>query len=442
MIKVAVVGAGKMGLPLAAQFARRGADVTACDRNLAVVDAINAGRCPIDEPGIEAIVEDTVARGVLRATEDTAAAAAEAEVIVVIVPALLTNEMDIDTSLLVAASRAVAEGLQRGAMVSCETTLPVGGMRRFIIPALERRGLRAGVDFDAVFSPERVKSQRVLKHLEDNAKVVGGITPAAAERGTDFYARYLGAPVVNVGSLEAAEMVKVAGMVYRDVNIALANELAGYAQAVGLDLPSLLPAINSDGEAHLLAPGIGVGGHCTPVYPYFMIRDAERLDVPFGLAARAREVNDGGAARALDTLEASFGPIAGLRVAVLGLGFRPQVKETACATAFLVDAELRSRGATSVVVDPLFTHDEIRACGLTPGTLDGGDIDVAVLCTAHEAFAGPDWEKLHGLGLRAVVDGRNAWPAEEIRRAGLHYQGVGRPLAPASRPVALTNQWR
>ncbi|HLI57300.1 MAG TPA: NAD(P)-binding domain-containing protein, partial [Actinomycetota bacterium] len=177
MVKVAVVGAGKMGLPLAAQFASRGADVTACDRNPAVVEAINVGESPVDEPGVPAMVTAAVARGVLRATTNTAEAAREAEVIVVIVPALLTREPDIDTSLLVSASRDIARGLQLGSLVSYETTLPVGGTRRFLLPALERSGLQAGVDFDLVFSPERVKSQRVLAHLERNAKIVGGITP-------------------------------------------------------------------------------------------------------------------------------------------------------------------------------------------------------------------------------------------------------------------------
>src|SRR5262249_26575546 len=156
------------------------------------------------------------------ATTETADAVATSEVVVVIVPAVLTPERDVDTSVLEAATREIARGLRPGTLVSYETTMPVGGTRRFLLPALEESGLTAGEQFDLPFSPERVKSQQLLDHLTRNPKVVGGLTPAAAERAAAFYRTYLGAPVVNVGSLEAAEMVKLAGMVYRDVNIALA----------------------------------------------------------------------------------------------------------------------------------------------------------------------------------------------------------------------------
>src|SRR5262249_40207669 len=154
---------------------------------------------------------------------------------------------------------------------------------------------------------ERVKSLLVFAHLTKNPKVVGGLTPAAAERAEAFYREYLGAPVRNVGSLEAAELVKLAGMVYRDVNIALSNELARYAEAAGLDFYPVREAANTDGEAALLMPGIGVGGHCTPVYPYFLIRDGERRGIPTPLAHFSRQINDGQCAHQLDRLERAAG---------------------------------------------------------------------------------------------------------------------------------------
>ncbi len=136
-------------------------------------------------------------------------------------------------------------------MVSYETTLPIGGTRA-LLPILESGGLRGGRDFDLVFSPERVKSQLVIQRLTKNPKIVGGLTPEAAARAAAFYGEHLGAPVINVGALETAEMVKLAGMVYRDVNIALANELARYCEAAGIDFPTVVQAANNDGEANLL----------------------------------------------------------------------------------------------------------------------------------------------------------------------------------------------
>ena len=178
-MNVAVVGAGKMGLPLACVFARNGADVVACDIKQDVVDAINAGRCPIDEPGVPEILAAQAAEGRLRATTDTAGAAAHSDVVVVIVPVMLTPERTADLRAIESVTRQIAKGMRRGALVSYETTLPVGGTRR-LLALLEAGGLRGGQDFDLVFSPERVKSQRVIERLTENPKIVGGLTPAGA----------------------------------------------------------------------------------------------------------------------------------------------------------------------------------------------------------------------------------------------------------------------
>ncbi|MBI2833253.1 MAG: nucleotide sugar dehydrogenase [Acidobacteria bacterium] len=431
-MRVAVVGAGKMGLPLACQLARRGALVTACDINPSIVDAINRGECPIDEPGMPPLVGALVADGRLRATTDTAAAAGAADVIVVIVPALLTEDRDVDASALESASRHIAATLRPGALVAYETTLPVGGTRSRLVPVLETSGFRAGMDFDVVFSPERVKSGTVLDQLEKNPKVVGGITPASAARGARFYEQYLGAPVVDVGSLEAAEMVKVAGMVYRDVNIALANELARYAAGAGVDLPSLIDVVNTDGEAALLQPGVGVGGHCTPVYPWFLIRDAERRHLPATLAARARRINDDQPSHVVDALERTSGPVRGRRVLVLGLAFRPQVREHVLSPAFALRDELVARGAEVLVDDPLYSADEIRAHGFEAVSLESATLPpLLILNTAHDRFRQIDFNELRRRGVEVVVDGRNLWDPASVHRAGLTYVGIGRPGPPA-----------
>jgi nucleotide sugar dehydrogenase len=419
-----------MGLPLACQFAHRGAQVTACDVNPERIEAVRHGRCPIEEPGVPELLASVVRAGRLAASVDTAEAAGASDVVVVIVPALLTPERDIDASALQQASTEIARSLRPGTLVSYETTMPVGGTRRLLLPVLEGSGLRAGREFDLVFSPERVKSGDVLRNLARRPKVVGGHTASAADRAVEFYRRYLGAPVIDVGSLEAAEMVKLAGMVYRDVNIALANELASYCESVGVDLTALIDAINTDGEAALHQPGIGVGGHCTPVYPHFLIRDAARRGVEARLATRSREVNDGQSRHALERLERALGTLAGLRVLILGLGFRPQVKEHAFSTAFRLRDELTERGARVSLHDPLYGANEIEVHGFAPGDLEDDPApEVVILNTAHEGYAEIDFSRLAKRGLRAVVDGRNAWEPAAVSAAGLVYLGVGRPAS-------------
>jgi len=418
-MNVTVVGGGKMGLPLACVFASRGANVSVCDVDAAKVQSINAGVCPFHEPGVDELLAEGVRSGRLVATTDTGAAIASSEVVVVIVPVMLSDSKEADLSMIDDVARIASSNLKPGSMISFETTLPVGGTRR-LGHIIDKGGMRAGVDYDLVFSPERVKSLLVLKHLFDNPKIVGGITPASAARGAEFYSKYLGAPVINVGTLEAAELVKLAGMIYRDVNIALANELATFAECIGIDFETVRAAANTDGEANLLLPGIGVGGHCTPVYPYFLISEARSRGIAVELAELGRKINNAQPRKILNKL----GDVSGKRCVVLGVSFRPQVKESAYSPVFALASELEMRGALVTVHDPLYTEDEIRRLGLVPGEIDGNEI--IILNTAHDAYLNLDFADLAKKGLKCVVDGRNVWSVDAVVAAGVRYIGVGR----------------
>ncbi len=428
---VSVVGAGKMGLPLACHFAARGARVHACDVNAELVAAINSGTCPIDEPGVPELLAAAVAGGALTATTDTGTAVAESDAVVVIVPALLTDDLHADLSILESVTRQIAAAMQPGLLVSYETTVPVGTTRNRFLPILEEGGRRVGEDFHLAFSPERVRSGHVLEFLDVTPKVVGGADADSEKRAEAFYREMLGAPVLPAGSLETAEFVKLAGMIYRDVNIALANELARYADAVGVDYLDAAPIANTNGVAHLLTPGIGVGGHCTPVYPYFLIHDAREQSIGSALATAARRVNDGQAGYVVAGLDRALGGLTGTRILILGLAFRPGVKEHLFSPAFLVRDELSRRGADVLLHDPLYDDAEIRAHGFTPAPLDAPGVDAVVLVTAHAQYADLDPAVLAGRGVRAVADGRGAWAPEVVTAAGMRYVGVGRGAAPS-----------
>jgi nucleotide sugar dehydrogenase len=427
-MNVAVIGAGKMGLPLASHLAFRGASVLACDVNPAIVGSINRGECPIDEPGVPKLMAAMVSEGRLRATSDTVAAVQQSDVVIVIVPALLTSDRHVDLSILESVAHQIASGIHKGLLVSFETTLPVGATRNSLRPLLEANGARAGEDFFLAFSPERVKSQMALERLKETPKVVGGINAESAKRAEAFYAKYLGAPILNVGTLEAAEMVKLAGMIYRDVNIALVNEMTRYASAHAVDMKQVIEAANTDGEAYLLRPGIGVGGHCTPIYPYFMIHDANRRGIPITLAERSRQINDEQPDYSITQLEASWESLSKRRVLIMGLGFRPQVKEHICSPAFLIKEALARRGSTITLHDPLYSASEVRAHGFTPGGwTDEPTPEVLIGNTAHSHYKDLDFSALAARGVRAVLDGCGCWDPGSVRKHGIFYLGIGRP---------------
>jgi nucleotide sugar dehydrogenase len=428
-MKITVVGGGRMGLPLACAFAKRGAFVTVCDINPGVVDSIRRGESPYEEPGLAQLMLELHRASRLSATTQTAAAAAQSDALVVIVPAHLTAEREIDLRILQQASEDIGSGLRSGTLVVYETTVAVGATRRSLVPILEKKsGLRAGRDFHVAYSPERVKANLVLQRLDSTPKVVGGFDRVSRDKAIALYQEFLGAPVLDVGPIEAAEMTKLVGMLYRDVNIALANELAAFCEVAGVDFERVRAAANSDGEADLLSPGIGVGGHCTPVYPYFVTREARRMGTTQRISEAAREINDQQPARQLARVERIWQPVKGRKVHLLGLGFRPGVKVDTLSPAYTLRDELRKRGAVVTIEDPLYTDDELRQAGFEAGTTRGAD--VVVLNTAHVQFANPDFQAWREGGTAVVLDGRNAWDQVQAEAAGVLYFGIGRSSLP------------
>lgn len=414
-----------MGLPLACVFGKHGASVTVCDINPTLVSSTNAGECLYEEPGLPELMAELHQAGRLNATTDAAKASSESDAIVVIVPAHLTPDRDIDLSILQLASAEIGKGLRRGALVVYETTVTVGGTRRSLIPVLEERsGLKAGKDFHVAYSPERVKANLVLERLETTPKIVGGLDDTSRAKAVTLYRKYLGARVDDVGTIEAAEMTKLLGMLYRDVNIALANELAAFCEVAGVDFGKVRAAANSDGEAALLLPGIGVGGHCTPVYPYFLTRESRRLGLTQRLSEAAREINDHQPVRQLARVEAAWKSLRGQTAHILGLGFRPEVKVDALSPAYTLTDELRKRGARVTIDDPHYTEEELRWAGFEPGTVEGANL--IVLNTAHKEFAHPDFVVWRKAGVEVVLDGRNLWSQDEVEAARIVYFGIGR----------------
>ena len=428
---IAVVGLGKIGLPLAAQFAGRGQRVIGCDINPAVVAAVNAGECPIvEEPGLAERVNATVQAGCLTATTDTAAAVRQSNVVVIIVPLLVDDQRAVDYSAVDAATEAVARGLQPGTLVLYETTLPVGTTRERLGAALEAgSGLAMGRDFHLAFSPERVYSGRIFRDLAAYPKVVGGIDPASTAAAAAFYRAVLdGAEVLTVRDAETAELVKLLETTYRDVNIALASEFARYAARRGLPVDEAIAAANTQPYSHIHRPGIGVGGHCIPVYPYFLITDDAADDLT--LPRAARRANDAMVPWALARLAIALDGLTGRRVLILGYSYRENVKETAFSAAGPLIHELSGAGAAVLLCDPLYTPAELTASGAIPADLaDLPPVDAVVVQAYHHHFAGLDWARLAGAGCRVVFDGRNALAAaaqSAIRAAGMQYLGIGR----------------
>jgi nucleotide sugar dehydrogenase len=423
---VAVVGLGKIGLPIAVQFARKGMNVIGCDVLPDVVDGINKGLSHIhEEAGLVEGVAAVVADGKLQATIDTAAAVAKASVVVVIVPLMVSADWKIDFRSLDSATHEIARGLRSGTLVVYETTLPVGTTRRRLGPMLEKgSGLAAGSDFHLAFSPERLYAGRIFEDLHHYPKIVGGVDAASTERAAAFYASVLDAEVWPVKNAETAEFAKLAETTYRDVNIALANQLALFGAARDVDVATAFNAANSQPFSHLHRPSIGVGGHCIPVYPHFLLTDAAEGEL--SLVSTGRQANDSMAAVCVDQLSGAMGGLRGRRVLVLGVSYREDVKELAFSTAVPLIDLLHRAGAQVLIHDPLFKPEELDRFDAEVVDLSGtavSDVEAVIVQALHKDLKSLDWRRFKQL--RVVFDGRGAVDAERVRAAGARYLAVG-----------------
>jgi nucleotide sugar dehydrogenase len=428
-VKITVVALGKIGLPLAVQFARSGHEVIGADVNQQTVATVNEGVAPFPgEAHLDDYLEEVVADGRLRATTDTAAAVRESQAVVVVVPLFVDDEGTPDFGWMDDATKSIAAGLQPGTLVSYETTLPVGTTRNRFGPMLAAgSGLQPGADFSLVFSPERVLTGRVFADLRTYPKLVGGVDAASTAAGVQFYQDVLqfderpdlsqGNGVWDLSTAEASELAKLAETTYRDVNIGLANQFARFADANGIDVDLVIEACNSQPFSHIHSPGIAVGGHCIPIYPRFYLWN----DPQATIVRAAREANAGMPNYAVDLLGQVHGPLKGQRVAVLGASYRGGVKETAFSGVFATVAALNDAGAEVVVHDPMYTDEELRSLGFSPYSL-GEQIDAAVLQADHASYRELAAAELPA---RTILDGRRVLVADRFPQATVVALGQG-----------------
>ncbi len=429
---VAVIGLGKIGLPLAVQYAQHGKRVIGCDINPQVVEMINAGQTHIqEEPELSTEVPRLVRQGLLSATSNTSKAVQQADVVVVIVPVVIDEQHAVDFRAIDAATAAIGAGLQPGTLVIYETTLPVGTTAKRLRQSLEHTSqLVAGRDFFLAYSPERVKSGHMFRDLRIYPKVVGGINERSTEVAVAFYRSVLDTKVITMTSIDAAEFVKLIETAYRDVNIALANELACFADFHGLDVAGAIAAANTQPESHIHAPGVGVGGHCIPVYPYFLLAGAQndgiqKSELPVLMLPRyARRINDAMAAYAVDRIEAVIGSLAHQSVLMLGVAYRGDVREVAFSSAKLLQKALMEHGASVYVDDSLFSEEELDALGYPslPVGLEGNTCAI-ILQANHQAYRSLDFCRF--AGCQVVLDGRKALDRKKIESLGMHYITIG-----------------
>jgi len=405
MTRIAIVGAGYVGVPLAHVFAEAGNTVVLVDVQADRVEQLNRGESYIGDVPSEALKRHVDA-GLVSATTDYDALR-ETDAILVALPTPLSAQREPDLTILLDAISDIAPRLQKGQLVVLESTTYPGTTRERVGPLLETSGLTAGEDFHLAFSPERVDPGREDWTTKTTPKVVGGLTEECTQRAVELYASAVD-QVIPVSSPETAELTKLLENIFRSVNIALVNELAQLCERMGLDVWEIVDAAATKPFGFMrFEPGPGLGGHCLPVDPFYLSWKARQFDFYTEFIELAGKVNQNMPyfCRSLISQALNHGAqrsLSGSKLLVLGVAYKTDVPDTRESPALKLIELLRTAGADVSYHDPHVP--ELPKHGLSSQPLEPGAYDCVTIVTAHSDI---DYERLVE-DAKLVVDLRNA----------------------------------
>ena len=429
---ISIIGLGYVGLPTAVIFTENGFNVIGVDKEQDIVDTINRGGCHLVDLNLDERVSSVVGEGKLRATTDITCAVKESDVTLMIVPTPVTEEKKPDLGFIVSAGRDVSRGLRRGHLVVLESTVYPGVTEGVLNPILEESGLKAGRDFGLAYCPERYNPGDREHTIDCVTRIVGGITPEWGETTRLLYQEVINAEVRQVRDIKTAESAKVIENVQRDLNIALMNELALIFERIGVDIMDVIDAASTKWNFNVYYPGAGVGGHCLPVDPYYLVHKAKELGYDAKVITAGREINDYMPKYIFELLSSALNEnersVKNSRVVVLGFSYKENVGDPRETPVKTLVGELKRMKADIRIVDPYIEDHHLEPHGEPENdiycALDSAD--ALVLMTGHDEFAGIDLKRAKNI-MRTpiIVDGRRLFDPVEARSLGFHYNGVG-----------------
>lgn len=419
--KVTVVGLGYVGLPLAVLARLKGYDVQGIDLDKDKNQSINNGDSPIHDEFVESNLE----QGYIKAS-DSFEIVKTSDVVLVCVPTPVHNDFQPDLGPLKGACSSIAKNIKRGTLLIIESTINPGVCDEILLPLIEKEsGLEGGKDFHLTHCPERINPGDPKWTVQNIPRVVGSLSKEGLKRSVEFYESIIDANIKPMGSLKEAEAVKVVENSFRDINIAFVNELAMSFSKLGINVVNVIDGAATKPFAFMPHyPGVGVGGHCIPVDPYYLIEYAKQSGFDHDFLLLARNINKRMPEFTLGILQDALNE-AGLalsksKVTVLGISYKPDVADDRESPSYKLVELLKNKKADVKTFDPHFM-DKSSANDLS----DALNTDAIVLATAHSEFRDIDPVQMKKAGVKVVVDGRNRLDKDKFLKAGLIYKGVG-----------------
>lgn len=423
---VTVIGLGYVGLPLALLAEQKGYELYGIDHDERKVADLRRRNVSYLTPKESRELK----KSRIHVSQNDVRYVRDADIIIICVPTPVYEDHLPNLEPLKAACEFVGAHLRPNQLIIIESTVNPGVCEEIALPILEERsGLSAGTDFFFAHCPERINPGDSTWNVRTIPRVIGANDSESLERATNFYRSILEGEVKPMNSIREAEAVKIVENSFRDINIAFVNELAMSFDTLGIDIKNVLEGASTKPFAFMAhQPGCGVGGHCIPVDPYYLISYAAKNGFTHRFLSIARDINNSMPRYTVETLsellekDPETPPIEGSTVALLGVSYKRDVPDVRESPASVIHDELVTRGVTVRTYDPLLPEYS-NVTSLTEALQDA---DAAIIATDHSEFRSLRPENFLEEGVRVVVDGRNCLPKEEFLKAGIHYKGIGR----------------
>ncbi len=415
MKKICMIGIGYVGLPTAAMFASKGHKVIGYDLNKKAVDALNKGEIIIEEPGLLELVKECVEKGNLSATTTCPP---DCDVYIIAVPTPINDDKTADMSYVESATRAIVPHLRKGCIVILESTSPPRTVEDLMLPILKETGLELGEELLVAHSPERILPGKVIEELRTNSRIVGGINEKSSLEVKKVYESIVEGEIFITTST-TAEMCKVMENTFRDVNIALANELAKISEELGVNAFEVIRLANHHPRVNILSPGPGVGGHCIALDPWFLVEKSENAK----LIKQARLINDSMPQFVFDKIKNILGGFNGQTIALFGVTYKPNIDDIRESPVMHLLDMLKKENIKVNVCDPHAKEQVENNIDIYEAVKDAS---IMVLGVNHSEFENIDFSKISTLLKdKNILDTRNFFNREEIVKNNINYYLLG-----------------
>lgn len=415
MKKICMIGIGYVGLPTAALFASKGHKVIGYDINEKAVNALNKGEIIIEEPGLLELVKEVVLNGNLSATTTCPSGC---DVYIIAVPTPINEDKTADMRYVESATKAIVPHLRKGNIVILESTSPPRTVEDLMLPILKETGLILGEELFVAHSPERILPGKVIEELRTNSRIVGGINEKSSLEVKKVYESIVEGEIFITTST-TAEMCKVMENTFRDVNIALANELAKISEELGVNAFEVIKLANHHPRVNILSPGPGVGGHCIALDPWFLVEKSENAKI----IKQARLINDSMPQFVFEKIKKILGGFNGQTISIFGVTYKPNIDDIRESPVMHLFEMLKKENLDIKICDP-HAEDKVANNFSIYEALENSSL--LILGVNHDEFANIDFAKVSKiLKEKNILDTRNFFNKNEILKNGINYYLLG-----------------